>query len=56
MIEINKQGNAIVVDFTDNDKYLNNGTIEVAPNELMVVIDEINMDTFKKMSNCDTLF
>ena len=56
MIEINKQGNAIVVDFTDNDKYLNNGTIEVAPNELMVVIDESNMATFKKMSNGDTLF
>ena len=56
MIEINKQGNAIVVDFTDNDKYLNNGTIEVAPNELMVVIDDSNMATFKKMSNGDTLF
>ena len=56
MIEINKQGNAIVVNFTDNDKYLNNGTIEVAPNELMVVIDESNMATFKKMSNGDTLF
>lgn len=56
MIEINKQGNAIVIDFTDNDKYLNNGTIEVAPNELMIVIDESNMATFKKMSNGDTLF
>lgn len=56
MIQINKQGNAIVVDFTDNDKYLNNGTIEVAPNELMVVIDDSNMATFKKMSNGDTLF
>ena len=56
MINIQKTGNAIVVDFTDNDKYLNNGTIEVAPNELMVVIDESNMATFKKMSNGDTLF
>lgn len=56
MINIQKIGNAIVIDFTDNDKYLNNGTIEVAPNELMVVIDESNMATFKKMSNGDTLF
>lgn len=56
MINIQKKGNAIVVDFTDNDKYLNNGTIEVAPNELMVVIDDSNMATFKKMSNGDTLF
>ena len=56
MINIQKTGNAIVVDFTDNDKYLNNGTIEVAPNELMVVIDDSNIATFKKMSNGDTLF
>lgn len=56
MINIQKTGNAIVVDFTDNDKYLNNGTIEVAPNELMIVIDDSNMATFKKMSNGDTLF
>lgn len=56
MINIQKTANAIVVDFTDNDKYLNNGTIEVAPNELMVVIDDSNMATFKKMSNGDTLF
>lgn len=56
MINIQKTENAIVVDFTDNDKYLNNGTIEVAPNELMVVIDDSNMATFKKMSNGDTLF
>jgi hypothetical protein len=39
MIQINKVGNAIVIKFTDNDKYLFNGTIEVAPNELMVVVD-----------------
>lgn len=56
MINIQRTGNAIVIDFTDNDKYLNNGTIEVAPNELMIVIDESNMATFKKMSNGDTLF
>lgn len=56
MINIQKTGNAIVIDFTDNDKYLNNGTIEVAPNELMIVIDESDMATFKKMSNGDTLF
>lgn len=56
MIQINKVGNAIVIKFTDNDKYLFNGTIEVAPNELMVVVDQSNMVTFKKMSNGDTLF
>ena len=56
MISINKQGNAIVIEFTDNDKYLFNGTIEVAPNELMVVIDESNMATFKRSNNGDTLF
>lgn len=56
MINIQKIGNAIVIDFTDNDKYLHNGTIEVAPNELMVVIDKSDMATFKKMSNGDTLF
>ena len=56
MISINKQGNAIVIEFTDNDKYLFNGTIEVAPNELMIVIDESNMATFKRSNNGDTLF
>lgn len=56
MININKQGNAIVIEFTDNDKYLFNGTIEVAPNELMIVIDESNMATFKRMTNGDVLF
>lgn len=56
MINIQKIGNAIVIDFTDNDKYLHDGTIEVAPNELMIVIDESDMATFKKMSNGDILF
>ena len=56
MISINKQGNAIVIEFTDNDKYLFNGTIEVAPNELMIVIDESNMATFKRSTNGDILF
>lgn len=56
MIQINKQGNAIVIEFTDNDKYLFDGTIEVAPNELMVVIDESDMATFKRVSNGDVLF
>lgn len=56
MISINKQGNAIVIEFTDNDKYLFNGTIEVAPNELMIVIDESNIATFKRSTNGDTLF
>ena len=56
MISINKQGNAIVIEFTDNDKYLFNGKIEVAPNELIVVTDDSEMATFKKASNGDVLF
>lgn len=56
MVSINKQGNALVIEFTDNDKYLFDGIIEVAPNELMVVIDKSNMATFKKASNGDVLF
>lgn len=56
MISINKQGNAIVITFTDNDKYLFNGTIEVAPNELVVVTDKSDMATFRKASNGDVLF
>lgn len=56
MISINKQGNAIVIEFTDNDKYLFNGKIEVAPNELIVVVDDSEMATFRKSSNGDVLF
>lgn len=56
MISINKQGNAIVIEFTDNDKYLFNGKIEVAPNELIVVTDDSEMATFRKSSNGDVLF
>lgn len=56
MININKQGNAIVIEFTDNDKYLFNGKIEVAPNELIVVVDQSDMVTFKRASNGDVLF
>lgn len=56
MVSINKQGNALVIEFTDNDKYLFDGIIEVAPNELMVVIDKSDMATFKKASNGDVLF
>ena len=56
MIEINKQGNAIRIDFTDNDKYLFNGTMEVASNELMLVVDESDMITFKRATNGDVLF
>lgn len=56
MISITKSGNAIVIEFTDNDKYLFDGTIEIAPNELMVVLDESEMATFKRSTNGDTLF
>ena len=56
MIEVNKQGNAIIIDFTDNDKYLFNGTMEVAPNALMLVVDESDMITFKRTTNGDVVF
>ena len=56
MIEINKQGNAIRIDFADNDKYLFNGTMEVASNELMLVVDKSDMITFKRTTNGDVLF
>lgn len=56
MININKQGNAIRIDFADNDKYLFNGTMEVASNELMLVVDESDMITFKRTTNGDVLF
>lgn len=56
MIKLTRQSNAIIVEFSDNDKYLFNGKIEVALNELMLVLDTSNMATFKRASNGDTLF
>lgn len=56
MIKINKQGNALKIEFTDNDKYLNEGVMEIAPNELMVVVDSSDMATFKRVTNGDVLF
>lgn len=56
MIKINKQGNALKIEFTDNDKYLNEGVMEIAPNELMVVVDSSDMATFKRVANGDVLF
>ena len=56
MILINKVNNAIQIVFEGNDKYLHNGVIDVAVNDLILVIDESNMATFKRSSTGDVLF
>lgn len=56
MILINKVNNAIQIVFEDNDKYLHNGVIDVAVNDLILVIDESDMATFKRSSTGDVLF
>lgn len=56
MILINKVNNAIQITFEGNDKYLHNGVIDVAVNDLILVIDESNMATFKRSSTGDVLF
>lgn len=56
MILINKVNNAIQITFEGNDKYLHNGVMDVAVNDLMLVIDESEMATFKRSSTGDVLF
>lgn len=56
MVNIKNDGSAIRIDFTDNDKYLFDGTIECALNELILLIDESDMVVFKRASNGDVLF
>lgn len=56
MILINKVNNAIQITFEGNDKYLHNGVIDVAVNDLILVIDESDMATFKRSSTGDVLF
>ena len=56
MIQITNQGNAVVIEFNDNDKYLHNGTIEIGSNELIVLVDESDMATFMRAANGDVLF
>lgn len=56
MISINKVNNAIQVTFEGNDKYLHNGVIDVAVNDLILVVDESDLATFKRSSTGDVLF
>lgn len=56
MISINKVNNAIQITFEGNDKYLHNGVIDVAVNDLILVVDESDLATFKRSSTGDVLF
>lgn len=50
MVNISKFGDsAIKFTFTDNYRYLHNGEIEVPLNSLILVVDESDMVTFKKI-------
>ena len=53
MITITSSGSSIVFEFDDNQHYLQNGTIEVPVNSLMLVTDDSGMFTFKKSSTND---
>lgn len=53
MITIEKQTNSIKFTFSGNSWYLQDGTIEVPMNSLMLVTDSSNMATFKKSSTND---
>lgn len=56
MILINKVNNAIQITFEGNDKYLHNGVMNIAVNDLILVVDESDMATFKRSSTGDVLF
>lgn len=53
MITLSTSGNSVIFTFQDNQHYLQNGTIEVPKNSLMLVTDESNMATFKKSASND---
>lgn len=56
MILINKVNNAIQITFEGNDKYLHNGIMNIAVNDLILVVDESDLATFKRSSTGDVLF
>ena len=56
MILINKVNNAIQITFEGNDKYLHNGVMNIAVNDLILVVDESDLATFKRSSTGDVLF
>ena len=49
MITLSKSGNSVTFTFVNNGHYLQNGVIEVPVNGLILVTDESNMATFKKI-------
>ena len=49
MITLSKSGNSVTFTFENNGHYLQNGVIEVPVNGLILVTDESNMATFKKI-------
>lgn len=53
MITITTSGSSIIFEFDDNQHYLQNGTIEVPVNSLLLVTDSSNMATFKKAATND---
>ena len=53
MITLAKSGDTILFTFDENQHYLQNGTIEVPLNTLMLVTDESEMFTFKKSATND---
>ena len=55
MINLSKQNECIVFEFTDNQHYLQNGKIECPVNSLTVVADESDMITVRKAASNDIL-
>lgn len=56
MVNIKKENNSVIFEFTDSEHYLQgDGTISCPLNSLMMVVDESNMVDIKKVSNYDNL-
>lgn len=53
MITLQNLGDSILFTFDENDKYLNNGTISVPMNSLILVTDDSEMATFRKAASND---
>lgn len=56
MITVTKQSNSVLFEFENNPHYLQQGTMEVPFNSLILVEDESDMITFRKASTNDILF
>lgn len=56
MITVTKQSNSVLFEFENNPHYLQQGTMEVPFNSLILVEDESDMLTFRKASTNDILF